>query len=359
MLQARPLAERLFSRGVRWPGHDIPDAVDWLLRLLTTRKTMCLFKAAIWGLTIDQDIALTDTSRLMRFNEFPDLYVKGRILNRARRRYDESIWMSQTYYDAPSIGFIQEVDEFPYIGTDGACFRKMNDLVRQAHELWVLVQASTVGPPLAVACWFEYADHDLEYSEWEIMPTWLLPEVPPHVKHCSAADVKAIKTNYINYFALDRNWRSTLLRSMERFRQSQCRRETIDRVLDLALALEIAVSEKGDNAPPGWKVSVRTAQLIGGSLHKRQENREIISDLYDLRNKATHGGKPEAKSKAKSVEGIIHENCRLYVQLMKKLLALRKKPDWKAVELETAVAGLTELVNVESGGQVSGMSERG
>jgi hypothetical protein len=61
---------------------------------------------------------------------------------------------------------------------------------------------------------------------------------------------------------------------MNRFTLSQCRHQTIDRILDLALAFEIAVSGgDGDSAPPGWKVSVRSAQLIGGALKARQSNR--------------------------------------------------------------------------------------
>ena len=120
---------------------------------------------------------------------------------------------------------------------------------------------------------------------------------------------------------------------MERYSLSQCRRESIDRVLDLALAFEIAVSEKGDNAPPSWKVSVRSAQLIGGTLADRQQKRATVSALYDLRNQATHGGTLKAKSPDSSVEQILQENYNLYVLLMKMLLTLRVKPEWKSVEL--------------------------
>jgi hypothetical protein len=60
---------------------------------------------------------------------------------------------------------------------------------------------------------------------------------------------------------------------------------------DLTLASEIAVRGKGGGeAPPGWKVSVRSAQLIGGALEKRQANREKIGELNRIRNQAAHGG---------------------------------------------------------------------
>jgi hypothetical protein len=350
VLDSHGLAVRLFSRGVRW-GDDIPGAVDWLLRLLTTREAKGLFKAAIWGLGLDQEVALTSTSRLMPFAALPDSYMKGRISERAKPCYDGSVWMTQSYYDAPLAAFVEEVPNFPYIGADGACFRIMNELVWEAHELWVLIQAASVGHPLAVACWFEYADRDLEYSEWENALTWLLPEIPPHVKRCSPADIKGIQANIANYLRLSPSRRSTLLRSMERFRQSQCRSKAIDRVLDLALAFEIAVSEKGDNAPPGWKVSVRSTQLIGGALKERKHNRATISALYELRNQATHGGTLKAKAVKKPVDEILKENSELYLLLMERLLALRLKPDWKAVELEPTGATQMELDDVEVGGK--------
>jgi hypothetical protein len=346
VLHSHALAVHLFSRGVSW-GNDIPGAVDWLLRLLTTREAKGLFKAAIWGLSLDQEVTLIGTSRLMPFAALPDSYMKRRISERAKPCYDGSVWMDQRLYDVPLVAYVEEVPNFPYIGADGACFRMMNELVWQAHALWVLIQAASVGHPLVVACWFEYADRDLEYSEWENTFTWLLPEIPPHVKRCSPADIQGIQANIANYRALSPGRRSTLSRSMERFRQSQCRREAIDRILDLALAFEIAVSDKGDNAALGWKVSVRSTQLIGGPRKERKHNRATISALYSLRNQATHGG--TLKAIKKPIDEMLQDNSELYVLLMKRLLALRLKPDWKAVELEPTGATQMELDDIKIG----------
>jgi hypothetical protein len=191
ILHARALAVRLFTRGVQY-GEDIPGAVDWLLKLLTTRKATILFKAAIWGISLDGTLELASTSRLMPFAALPDSYMKNKISERARPCYDKSIWMAQNYYDKPVAAYLEEVADFPYIGTDGACFRIMNDLVEAAHELGVLIQAACVGYPLAIACWFECADRDLEYAEWENMYDWLLPEIPPHIKSCQPLDAEVV-----------------------------------------------------------------------------------------------------------------------------------------------------------------------
>jgi hypothetical protein len=331
VLEAGSLASRIFTRGVRW-GNDVPGAADWLIRLMTTSETVGLFKAAIWGLEVAGVVSLNGNTNLMPFATLPDSFMRGRLIERAKQCYDGSIWIAHNYFDLPSAAYVEQIDDFPYIRADSAAFAKMNEMIWRLQEFSIVTQAACVGRPLAVAFWFEYADRELEYSEWENTYTWLLPEIHPHVKRAITTDSTRIQTTLSRYELLSQEQRARLLRSMERFRLSQTRNQSIDRVLDLALAFEIAVSEKGDNAPPSWKVSVRSAQMIGGPLAARQQIRADIGALYDLRNQATHGGTLKTKSK-KSVDQTIDESCDLYVALMQRLLMIPEKPDWKGLEL--------------------------
>ena len=57
----------------------------------------------------------------------------------------------------------------------------------------------------------------------------------------------------------------------------------------------------------------------------------------------------KARAVKRPVDEILQENSELYVLLMKRLLALRLKPDWKAVELEPTGATQMELDDVEIG----------
>jgi hypothetical protein len=77
VLHAGPLASLLFSRG-GWRTENVEGAVDWLFKLLGTRKATVLVKAALWGLQLDQPIALSKTAQLMSFSALPDSYMKGR-----------------------------------------------------------------------------------------------------------------------------------------------------------------------------------------------------------------------------------------------------------------------------------------
>ncbi|MET4322499.1 hypothetical protein [Bradyrhizobium sp. RT5a] len=332
VIDAHSLAVRLFEKGVHL-ADDIEGAVSWLLRLMTTREATGLFKAAFWGLRIDRDIPLMTNTSLMPFDSLSESYMKRRILDRAHPCYDGSQWLLQTYYDRPTAALVERLPDFPYIRGDAAAFEVMYGATRKVEELCILLQASCIGNPVAVACWFEYADRELEWAEWENSLTWLLPEIHPSVKLVVPTDRDRIVTSIERYAGLNGDQRSRLLRSMERFRLSQSRKQAIDRVLDLALAFEIALSEQGDNAPPSWKVSVRSAQLVGGQVAVRAQNREAIASLYELRNQATHGGSLKPRG-GKTVEAILQDSFALYVSAIGKLLDLGSKPDWKTLELE-------------------------
>lgn len=328
-------ASDLFRRAEQNDGKEISEAVDWLFRLLATRTTTGLFKAAVWGSSIDRAVDLEDgSSRIMPFEALPDTYMKSRILERAKTCYDNSAWLAHNYFDAPRLAFAKEVPNFPYIGTDGAAFRKISDLQFEARDLWLFIEAASVGHPLAIGCWFEYADQDLDINGWENSLAWILPEIPPRVASYTPISATAVQDQMQRYGALPEELRNRLLRSMERFSLSQCRSNPVDRILDLELAFEIAVSGPGPDASPmGWKVAVRSAQMIGGELAVRQANRDLINGLFRLRSAATHGS-----DLSRRVGGELEETMRrcltAYRELLSSFLAHGRLPDWSSIELE-------------------------
>jgi hypothetical protein len=176
--------------------------VDWLLRVLTTRETLGLFKAAIWGLSLDEQVALTDSCRLMPFETMSDTFMKSGITERAKPCYDGSLWMAHNYFDVPRVAFVKEVPHFPYIGTDGACFRTIAQLEYEVRDLWVIIESVSIGHPLAIGCWFEYGDRDLDLAEWQNRIAWILPEIHPHIAKCTPASGTAIQNDLRRYTAL-------------------------------------------------------------------------------------------------------------------------------------------------------------
>jgi hypothetical protein len=123
---------------------------------------------------------------------------------------------------------------------------------------------------------------------------------------------------------------------MGRFELSQCRNTLVDRILELELAFEIALSGPGPEAAVSWKVSVRCAQLIGGPIAARQAIRERVNKLYRIRSKATHGSDLSTGDVA-DLQKTLAECSGIYKNLILSLLALGEEPDWESLELDARI----------------------
>lgn len=328
VLHSPVLAIHLFYKADK--GADY--AADWLIRLLTTRAANGVFKAAIWGLTVEGEIGLTDRTKLVSFDDLPTSFVKRKIADRARSSDVGYSWLSYSLFDKPGAAYVQAIRDVPYIRRDNSAFKLLERVHEEARELWSLLEVAAAGQTLAIGYWFEYEDRELDIAEVENYLSWTLPEVTPRIRTAPKVDAEDFQTQLHRFTALPSDVRRDLLRSANRFALSQCRRQNIDRVLDLALAFETAVSGEGPQAPPGWKISVRTAQIIGGPLQQRLGHREQVGELYKLRNAATHGSKLDNAPALTTVEVA----AALYVKLFRSFLRLGTKPDWTSIEIETA-----------------------
>ncbi len=326
VLHTEVLAERLFAKGV-WPTQNIEGSVDWLLQILNMREAVMLLKVALWGIKIEEPVQINANAKLTPFAAIDDSFLKGRLVERSRTLYDQTIWRSPTYHDVPETAYVETVPHFPCIGSKS--FESMRNLYEKTGNLVSLLQAST-GTEIVGACWLEYRNPDLEFSSVNSSFFWLLPEVHPRVRQTVVADPQLILTNIAHFGDLPGKRKDNVLRSMHRFRLSQSREQTADQILDLTLAFEIAVSGGGEKTTPSFKVSVRTAQAIGGALSERKSTRERIAELYTLRNTAAHGG----RLRNANALVLIKDACHLYVRLMTKLLTLKSEPCWGDIELE-------------------------
>jgi hypothetical protein len=330
IVHAESLAPILFYRAY---AGELGAAVDWFQRVLTTKTTALVLVAAIWGVGVEKEIALTKTTKLVPFDSLP----KSRLteyLGSQKLRIGKSIWLARNWHSAPTAALVVLLSDFPYLRADDEAFKRSDTAFEQAQTHWRLIEAIESEGPIAVAFWFEYAERDLDLRYYENAVMWDLPEVAPRVLEPTAALSPDIFRYYEQYEKQGDDWRRTLRRSMERFVLSQCRLQPIDRVLDLALAFEIAVSGERSSAPISWKISHRTAQFIGGDIEARKGIRDLLSTFYTFRNRATHGS--SLSDFDKDDQKVIDETTRLYRALLKKLLTNEGPPDWKTIELASA-----------------------
>ena len=281
VLTADLLASSLFNKVDYETVPDIPAAADWLLKLLGTRRAAGLLTVAVWGVSIDAETVLPDSSRLMPWESLPKTYMKSRTDERAREGRDGAAWRTYNFFDKPTAAHVIALPDFPYIGGFEKAFRRITEAEYAARDLWLFMQAALVGHPVAIACWFEYEDDTLDFNNWQNNLAWILPEVHPRVEKVTRVTGVSIKEKLASFEAIPTKLRNQLLRSMGRFELSQCRNTLVDRILELELAFEIALSGPGPEAAISWKVSVRCAQLIGGPVAARQTIRERSTSCTD------------------------------------------------------------------------------
>ncbi len=325
------LAAPLLARADPKYGMGIPRAIEWFKKILTRTKETGSYAVAIWGMKLDKPVEIMDGYLVQPYAEAPDFPIKRRINGLTRKVGDGRVWYSTRFYDAPGAIMTRAVKDFPYRGCSDLPFKELRRLAGDTSDLLALLQASITGDPLVGASWFSYEDDEFNFNDRENHLSWHVPEVEPIVRNHVNVTAESLAAVNAALKKLPDDCREKLSRSAHRYVLSLCRHQPIDRILDLAIAFEIMTGGgKGDNAPPSWKVSVRSAQLIGGTLERRQCIREALGSLYKLRNASSHGGSPQDAR----LKDILATCSSIYRRLVDSVLAPGASLDWSAIELE-------------------------
>ena len=245
VLFANRLALPLLHRAISPDKEALESAVDWLIRLLNTRKARGVHIAAIWGLQVDREIKIAQGISLLPFGSLSDRHMKRRIQQRAQKLENGVAFAGNRYFDMPGAAIVKRIDAFPYIGNLLASSAKFDKIDAELKKALLFLEAVAGSQPLAAASWFEYEDRDLDLNKSENYLNWTSKEIEPFVEANVAVDASSVEKQAAAFRSLP--CKSNLLRSMERFTQSQRRHQLGDQILDLAIAFEIAVSDGPDD----------------------------------------------------------------------------------------------------------------
>lgn len=113
-------------------------------------------------------------------------------------------------------------------------------------------------------------------------------------------------------------------RSLGRFRYE-------DRLLDIAVALEVLFSLQGGELT--HKLSVRAAHLLGGSGEERIEVYESVQRLYRERSRIVHGGRSRRDGRHPDTEETVKSAYQIGRAAVLRILARGSFPDWTRLTL--------------------------
>lgn len=107
-----------------------------------------------------------------------------------------------------------------------------------------------------------------------------------------------------------------------------------DRILDVAVALEVMFSLDGGELT--HKLATRCAWLVGKGEHGRVEAFDAISEFYEVRSAVIHGSRGRKKRRQRSredVERAARQGFEIGREVLVTVLERGKFPDWKRLSL--------------------------
>ena len=127
--------------------------------------------------------------------------------------------------------------------------------------------------------------------------------------------------------------------TLDRLNQSLRRRNDVDKVIDLGMALEVILlhdsskNERGNKNYPGelrFRSSIRGAMFLGGANLERKNTLQLLKEAYDLRSEAVHSGGLKRRRKGPAPEQTLSEAMGTCARIARKLIERGSFPDWDA-----------------------------
>ena len=333
VLFAPALVGEGISRGAR-------AAVEWLQKILSTKKTIRFHVQALYGIRVASVTSLVDDIDLVPLDAVPDSRQKQGLLERPPLApYHPPPFYAFT---PPSAALIVPVEVQPFF-VKSTTAEAQQPKVRAdwkakfediRHCLAIVHREPIVRGP----SWSQYEDSDFEaaaiakgvasFSHQEVVPM-LSPE-PREMDLEQAAEIVRA------YYALDEVARRKIRTAMERVHLAFIRSSPEDKALELSIALEtLLIDSPGEHT---FKVSLRAALLTAEDINSRATTRAIIRAAYTLRSILVHGGKSKSEVKLND-EGqvpsrdVAKRATAITINVIRSVLTAGKLPDWSNVEL--------------------------
>ena len=210
----------------------------------------------------------------------------------------------------------------------------IDELLHEIRLCLTLVAPCAIVP---AAQWYRFEDSDFdELAQWSGRH-WRAQELQPSVLQSFGSFNPELAPSLLQkYLALDSSSRSRVRLSLDRFDRSMRRHHPGDAAMELAIGLDSLLGDgEGELA---WKVSLRSALLVEGTMLEKQRRRAIIHAVYRLRSKVAHTGNApktiEMRGRGKvSPADLIPQATIAAAAVITAIINRGRLPDWFEEEL--------------------------
>ena len=329
-------APALVQEGLR---RGAATAVEWLQKILSTRKARGFKVQALYGIRVASVTSLVDDINLVPLDALPDSRQKQGLLERPSL----SPYHPPPFYwfRSPSAALIVPVERTLFFVKPNTAQtqepRGRVDWKTRFDDIRHCLAFSHREAIISGPSWFQYEDSDYEevgivrfaasIPHQEIVPMAIFEE--------GEMDLSKAAETVLAYYALDEVTRRKVRTAMERVHLAFIRSSPEDKALELSIALEtLLIDFPGEHT---FKISLRAALLTAEDINTRAANRAIIRAAYTLRSNLVHGGqsKSEVKVDGEKVpsKDVAKRATTITISVIQSVLTVGKSPDWSDVEL--------------------------
>jgi hypothetical protein len=267
-------------------------AIESLRKVLTSTFATGKTIYPIWGVTVAQEIQLTETVKVVPIEQIPDSAQKEWITGHKYYSSNSPI-MSAFDFEAPTAALLANRRIEPIISD--ASTKLIHDDVSKTDELLkdITLALTVVGPRASIPStnWFTFDDPDIQQSSLmsglrRFAPIEILPRFSMGYPLLDAFEAKSIVQAYLT---LPKETRNRVRVALKRLNQAQLRHDVGDRALELSTAFETLLGDNGKTEMT-HKIKVRSVRLIGGTDEVRKKNSAIINKTYGIRSCLVHTG---------------------------------------------------------------------
>lgn len=334
IFDAQRVSSFLISRA-RKTG-DLNLTVDWLEKILGTKRAGGKRITALWGIAVSDTVHLIEELDFMPISSLPESKMKDKLLN---YHFEKTPTLP---FEAPETALVCKVNIDPFISQLPQETQDISNnpyFIRENLINEILLVLTLIGPRTLTRyiSWFQFDDVDLEDARLGQWVGYSFPEIMPRfIKNYGNWDTEIAKLTIKQYMQLEGTVKKKVQIALERLNQAMRRSGIGDKALEVSIALESLLSDGGSENT--YKVGLRSSLVLGGELKDKLHIRAIVGGTYKLRSALVHSGEAsetvkivgEGKTKSKDV---VDEAIIICAKVIRCILELQEIPNWYKFEL--------------------------
>jgi hypothetical protein len=320
----------------------IDETVGQLESFLSLDYTPAIRILAISGLEPEEQIQVTDTIRLIPFEELPESMPKNALYPRFLQ--DDGIRiMNPTFssYNPPKAALVKRLELQPKAYDKDEEKPQSNPVgLDNLYDLVRFLTLHTNSTPVVLGSWSELSEDvpcakmlggGFGYPSPEVLVN---RDIPINQK-----DWDKLRPIYEQYIRLGDKTKDLLSIVFQRINQARRRHRLEDRAIDQGIAYEVLfLNDKAHMEQLSFMLRLRASLLLSNEPKERKKLLDFFKAFYTCRSKATHEGRLERKIKVPNngkmeTEKLLEKSDELCVNAIKKIIELGGFPNWDELML--------------------------